>query len=286
MPSTVATVRALRAALLPWRKAHETVAFVPTMGALHRGHLALVAEARKIAKRVVVSIFINPMQFAPNEDWASYPRRMGEDQILLAGAGCDLIYAPAVDEIYPNGFATYIDPGPMAAILEGAFRPTHFRGVATVVVKLLLQLLPDAALFGEKDYQQLQIIRQVVRDLNIPIHIIGAPIVRDADGLALSSRNAYLSADERKRAVALPQALDTASDAILAGGGIETVLTQGRARLAETGFTVDYLELADAATLAPLRKLGPPARLLIAARIGKTRLIDNRALASGWEGGE
>jgi pantoate--beta-alanine ligase len=276
---SVTTVHALRTALLPFREAGDTVAFIPTMGALHRGHLALVHEARKMAKRVVVSIFVNPTQFGPNEDLEKYPRQLEADQKLLTAAGCDILYAPAPQEIYPEGFATMIDPGPLATVLEGIVRPTHFRGVATVVVKLLLQILPDAALFGEKDFQQLQIIRQVVRDLNIPIHIFGVPIVRDADGLALSSRNAYLSPDERRRAVALPRVLQDASAALRAGADIETTLTQGKAKLMDAGFVVDYLELVNAATLAPLREHGVPARLMAAAKIGKTRLIDNVGVA-------
>jgi len=272
---TVTTIHDMRAALMPWREKGETVAFVPTMGALHRGHMALVAEARKMAKRVVVSIFVNPTQFAPNEDLAKYPRTLEEDQKLLTEAGCDLLYAPSAEEMYPEGFQTMIEPGPLATVLEGAFRPIHFRGVATVVVKLLLQILPDAALFGEKDYQQLQVIRQVVRDLNIPIHIIGVPIVRDADGLALSSRNVYLSPAERKNALTLPQTLQETAEAIRAGGVIEYILSQGRKKLTDAGFSVDYLELANARTLQPVRDLTTPARLLAAGFIGSTRLIDN-----------
>jgi pantoate--beta-alanine ligase len=278
MIPTVTSVLGLRTALLPWREAGQTVAFVPTMGALHRGHLALIAQAHKMAKRTVVSIFVNPAQFAPNEDLARYPRPIEEDKKLLAETGCDLIYIPGLQEIYPDGFKTTIDPGPLAKILEGAFRPQFFYGVATVVVKLLLQILPDGALFGEKDYQQLQIVRQVVRDLNIPIHIIGVPIVRDPDGLALSSRNAYLSPEDRSRALALPRSLQEASAAIRAGKNIEYELTQGAAKMTQAGFSVDYFELAHAVTLAPLRDLNSPARLLAAGHIGSTRLIDNVAV--------
>lgn len=275
----ISTIRDLRTALIAWREAGDTVAFVPTMGALHRGHLALVAEARKLAKRVVVSIFVNPTQFAPHEDLAQYPRKLADDAAMLRDAGCDLLYTPSPEEIYPAGFATTIDPGPLATVLEGTFRPTHFRGVATVVVKLLLQMLPDAALFGEKDYQQLLVIRQVVRDLNIPIHIIGVPIVRDADGLALSSRNAYLSANERARALALPRTLQTLSVEIRgAETDIGKALAKGKADLAAAGFKTDYLELADAVTLQPVRNLNAPARLLAATTIGTTRLIDNVAV--------
>lgn len=264
--------------MIPWRTAGETVAFVPTMGALHRGHIKLITEAKKMAKRVVASIFVNPTQFAPNEDLAKYPRRLEEDRKLLTEAGCDLLFAPTAEEMYPEGFATSIDPGPLATVMEGIFRPTHFRGVATVVVKLLLQILPDAALFGEKDYQQLLIIRQIVRDLNLPIHILGVPIVRDADGLALSSRNAYLSDNDRKRALALPKALQDTRTAILGGRDIGIALVDGLAQLTGAGFSVDYLELVNAATLMPTRTREVPARLLAAGFIGSTRLIDNLAV--------
>jgi pantoate--beta-alanine ligase len=278
MVSTVTTIQELRTAILPWREVGETVALVPTMGALHHGHMSLIAQARKMAKRVVVSVFVNPAQFAPNEDLARYPRPVENDMRLLTESGCDLIYMPDALQIYPEGFKTTIDPGPMAKILEGAFRPHFFYGVATVVVKLLLQILPDGALFGEKDYQQLQIVRQVVRDLNIPIHIIGVPIVRDADGLAFSSRNVYLSPNDRNHALALPRSLQEASAAIRTGGDIEYELTQGAAKMAAAGFSVDYFELAHAVTLSPLRDLNSPARLLAAGHIGSTRLIDNIAV--------
>lgn len=274
----VTTVRDARTALLPWREAGDTVAIVPTMGALHRGHMELIAAAKKISKRVVCTIFVNPTQFAPTEDLAKYPRQLDKDQAMLAEAGCDLLYAPTPNEMYPEGFATSIHPGPLAAILEGKFRPTHFQGVATVVIKFLLQLLPDAALFGEKDYQQLQVIGRVVRDLDLPVRIFGVPIVRDADGLALSSRNVYLSADERKAALALPQTLIAARDAIQQGGDIEKTLQDGVSRLSAAGFAVDYLELADVTSLLPVRVHGVPARLLAAARMGTTRLIDNLAV--------
>ncbi len=278
MLPTVSTVRDLRLSLLPWREAGETVALIPTMGALHKGHAALVTAARKVAKRTVTSIFLNPTQFAPNEDLSKYPRRIEADWKLLVEAGCDLLYTPSVEEMYPEGFSAAIDPGPLATILEGAHRPGHFNGVATVVVKLLLQAMPDVAFFGEKDYQQLLIIRRVARDLDIPVHIVGIPIVRDEDGLACSSRNIYLSPDERMRALALPRSLAEAAQKIFEGQDIEAVLKDGLKHLAAAGFTVDYLELADAQTLAPVRELKAPARLLAAARIGATRLIDNRAV--------
>jgi len=272
------SVRDLRAALIPWREAGDTVAYVPTMGALHRGHITLITKAKKMARRVVASVFVNPMQFAPNEDLARYPRQLEKDRDMLAEAGCDLVYAPTVEEMYPPHFETTIDPGKLATVLEGVYRPTHFRGVATVVIKLLLQILPDAALFGEKDYQQLLIVRQIVRDLNIPIHIIGVPIVRDPDGLALSSRNTYLSAEDRQRALMLPKTLQDTRDAVLAGRDIGIALADGMANLAAAGFSMDYLELADATTLVPIRKFEAPARLLAAGFIGSTRLIDNLAV--------
>lgn len=272
---TVTSIRDIRAAMIPWRESGDTIALVPTMGALHRGHMALITKARKMAKRVIATVFVNPTQFAPNEDLARYPRKLEEDQKMLMEAGCDLLFAPTAEEIYPPNFATTIDPGKLATVLEGVFRPTHFRGVATVVVKLLLQILPDAALFGEKDYQQLLVIRQVTRDLNIPIHIIGVPIVRDPDGLALSSRNAYLTPEDRKRALALPKTLQETREAIIGGRDISIALADGMTQLTAAGFSVDYLELADASTLTPIRHRDTPARLLAAGFIGTTRLIDN-----------
>jgi pantoate--beta-alanine ligase len=280
MLPTVSTIFDLRTKLLAYRQAGETVAFVPTMGALHNGHMALVAAARRVAKRCVVSIFVNPLQFGPHEDFSTYPRQLEDDQKTLSLAGCDLLYAPQPENMYPQGFSIRLNPGPLGDVLEGAFRPGFFTGVSTVVTKLLLQLLPDAALFGEKDFQQLMIIRSVTRDLDIPVHILGVPTVRDDDGLALSSRNVYLSVDERRRAVALPNTLKNTAENLLKGLAVEDVLAQGRVALKEAGFTVDYLELADTTTLLPLR--GKPqgigwagARLLVAARIGNTRLIDN-----------
>ncbi len=265
-------------AILPWRQKAETVALVPTMGALHRGHMTLVEQAQRITQCVIVSIFVNPTQFGANEDLSRYPRRIEADLKLLAEAGCDLVYMPSVEEMYPEGFATRVDPGPLATILEGAARPGHFQGVATVVSKFLMQLMPDAALFGEKDYQQLLVIRRITRDLDIPAHIISVPIARDRDGLALSSRNAYLTPDERQHAVALPHVLLETAKAIHGGATIATALTDGKHRLAQSGFHVDYMELADAETLEPVHTLERSTRLLAAARIGTTRLIDNVAI--------
>jgi len=272
---TVTTIRELRAALLPWREAGDTLGFVPTMGALHNGHLALVAASRGITKRTLASIFVNPMQFGAGEDLAKYPRPLPEDQKLLAAAGCDLLYAPGPQEIYPEGFVTKIDPGPLATILEGSYRPGHFCGVATVVAKLLLQAMPDCAFFGEKDYQQLLIVRRMVRDLNIPAQIVAVPLVRDGDQLALSSRNAYLSPEQRNQAALFPKTLAETATGLAAGENIEAVLKQGRETLTTAGFKLDYLELRDAGTLAPAHDLTLPARLLAAVRIGPVRLIDN-----------
>ena len=271
----VSSVRDLRAALLDYRLASETVAMVPTMGALHRGHMALIDAAKQVAGRVVASIFVNPLQFAPTEDLGRYPRQLEADQKLLVEHGCDLLYVPTAEDLYPNGFSVSIDPGPVAKPLEGEFRPGHFEGVATVVSKLLLQAMPDVACFGEKDYQQLQVIRRVTRDLNIPVQIVGVPIVRDDDGLALSSRNAYLSPEERQRATVLPQTLMEIAASIKDGAPVTSTLNVGRDRLSNAGFVVDYLCLADAATLQPVSDLHHPARLLVAAKLGTTRLIDN-----------
>jgi len=275
MLHTVNSVHDLRAALLPWREAGETVGFVPTMGALHKGHLALIDASRKVTKRTVASIFVNPLQFGPSEDLAKYPRPLEEDKKLLAEAGCDLLYAPEPAEIYPEGFITKIDPGPLATILEGAVRPGHFSGVATVVAKLLLQAMPDCAFFGEKDYQQLLIVRRMVRDLNIPVHLGAVPTVRDTDGLALSSRNAYLPPEQRKQAASFPAILKECVNLFAEGRDIGKVLAEGHERLTGAGFKCDYLELRDAGTLAPAHDLTLPGRLLGAIRIGSVRLIDN-----------
>jgi pantoate--beta-alanine ligase len=247
------------------------------MGALHEGHLSLVRAARRRANCVIVSIFINPAQFAPNEDFGSYPRTPGADLAALAALNVDLVWAPTVEAMYPKGFATQIVPqGPAKAGLEDAFRPHFFTGVATVVGKLLLQCTPDIAIFGEKDYQQLKVLMQLARDLNLATRILGAPIVREPDGLALSSRNVYLSARERQAAPVLYRVLEKCAQAIAAGQPIAAVLDAGRKEIARAGFALDYLEARNAETLAAAasRKEGP-LRLLVAAAIGKTRLIDN-----------
>lgn len=276
-PRVVKTIKALREALADWRKRKSDVALVPTMGALHAGHISLVALAKKSAKKVVVSIFVNPAQFGPHEDFARYPRTFDADLEKLGDAGADLVFAPDVKEIYPDGFATKLEPeGPAAVGLDDKFRPGHFSGVATVVAKLFTAVMPDIAVFGDKDYQQLQVIRTMARDLHLPVKVIGAPIMREKDGLALSSRNVYLSPAERSAAPVLYAALKESAKAIAAGEPIEAVLSRGRAKIAGAGFKLDYLEARDAATLLPpdpMRK--SKLRLLVAAKLGKTRLIDN-----------
>ena len=272
----VRTVEDLRAQVGAWHRNGETVALVPTMGALHDGHLALVRRARELADHVVASVFVNPTQFAPHEDFDRYPRDEAGDSAKLASAGCDLLYAPTVRGMYPEGFATAITVGGPAEGLCGTFRPQMFGGVALVVTKLFLQAQPDVAVFGEKDYQQLMVIRRFARDLDIPVRVEGLPTVREADGLAMSSRNAYLSADERARAPELNRALVEAAEALSAGGDSGAILEAARARILAAGFgTIDYVELRDAETLEPIRRVERPARLLAAAWMGKARLIDN-----------
>lgn len=267
---------ALREALAALRGAGGTVALVPTMGALHAGHLALVAEARRRADHVVASIFVNPLQFAAHEDLSTYPRREANDAALLEAEGCALLWAPDAAAMYPQGFATTVSVSGVSDDLDGAARPGHFEGVATVVAKLFGQVRPDVAVFGEKDYQQLCVIRRLAIDLDLAVEIVGVPTQRDADGLALSSRNAYLSDEERLAARALPRALGEAARAIGAGEDVAEALATARTRLAEAGFEpIDYVELRDAATLKAMEVLDRPARILAAARMGRTRLIDN-----------
>jgi pantoate--beta-alanine ligase len=255
----------------------KMVALVPTMGALHRGHLALVKEARRRADRVIVSIFVNPAQFAPHEDFGSYPRSFERDIAALVDAKADLVWAPAADAMYPEGFATRIDPAGVAkAGLEDKFRPHFFGGVTTVVAKLFIQTQPDFALFGRKDYQQLRVITRMAKDLDLPVKIVGVPTVRERDGLALSSRNAYLSAEQRAVAPTLYQVLKDCAAMIKAGETIDAVLADGRAEITRVGFAIDYLEARHALTLEPIASADDgPIRLLVAAKLGTTRLIDN-----------
>jgi|AGTN01.1.fsa_nt_gi pantoate--beta-alanine ligase len=270
----------LRARVRYWRDQGLSVAMVPTMGALHEGHLTLVRTALELADRVVVSIFVNPTQFGPNEDFSRYPRREAEDAEALDGAGCHLLYLPTGEEMYPAGFATTITVKGVSQPLEGAFRPGHFDGVATVVSKLLLQALPDLALFGEKDWQQLAVIRRMARDLNLPVEIVGVPTVREADGLARSSRNAYLSAAEREVAPALHRALQAVAAGLAEGGTAEELCHRAAADLLAAGFAgVDYIDLRDGETMARMTRLDRPGRILAAARLGNTRLIDNIGVA-------
>jgi len=279
-PRVVRALPALRSALARWRARRETIALVPTMGALHAGHLALVRLARRRADRVVVSIFVNPTQFAPHEDLATYPRTFAADLAALSLVKTDVVWAPSLNTMYPAGFASRVVPeGPAKAGLEDAFRPHFFTGVATVVAKLLLQCTPDIAVFGEKDYQQLKVVTRLARDLDLPTRILGAPTIREKDGLALSSRNRHLSASERKAASMLYRVLTNCADRINAGEPLDLVLDSGRTAITQAGFALDYLEARHAKTLAPLAspKAGP-VRLLVAARIGATRLIDNVAV--------
>lgn len=278
---TINRIDPLRSAVEALRGSGGTLALVPTMGALHEGHLTLVREARKQASHIAVSIFVNPRQFGANEDLASYPRQLARDAALLEAEGVSLLWAPDVAEVYPEGYATNVAVSGVSERLCGEARPGHFDGVATVVCKLFNQVLPDLALFGEKDWQQLAVIRRMARDLDLSrphaTRIIGVPTVREADGLAMSSRNAYLTAPERAAAAALPQAMREAIKRARAGGPIPAALEALEAALLDAGFaTIDYARIADAETLESLGTLGArPARLLVAARIGKARLIDN-----------
>lgn len=276
---TLSDLPALRAAIDALKSDGKPLVLVPTMGALHDGHMALVEEARRHGRHVVVSIFVNPKQFGPNEDLAAYPRREAKDAQMLTAAGVDILWMPTVDVMYPTGFATNISVSGVSDGLDGAARPGHFDGVATVVTKLFNQVRPDVAIFGEKDYQQLAVIRRMVADLDMGIEIVGMPTQRAEDGLALSSRNAYLSDDERKAALALPRALGEAKRQIEKGGAVEEALAKAVTMLSAQGFDpVDYVTLCDAVTLEPMHVLDRPARLLGAARLGKTRLIDNIAV--------
>ncbi|MFL6721133.1 MAG: pantoate--beta-alanine ligase [Sphingomonas sp.] len=255
------------------------LALVPTMGALHAGHIALVAEAKQRAAAVAASIFVNPLQFNDAADLELYPRQEESDLAKLEAAGCDLAWLPSAADLYPPGFATTITVAGVSERWEGEARPGHFDGVATVVAKLLLSVRPDLAVFGEKDFQQLAVIRRLVADLDIGVEIVGVPTVREEDGLALSSRNAQLLPDERRRAAALPDALNGAREAILAGGGVNDALRHAKQKLLGAGFLrIDYVALVDANTLEPLAQRQGDMRLIAAATIGTTRLIDNLAV--------
>ena len=274
----VREIDALRNAVAGFRADGATIALVPTMGALHAGHVALVEAARRPGVKIVASIFVNPRQFGPNEDLARYPRREQADLRMLEAAGCDLVWLPTVEAMYPDGFATTISVGGVSETFDGASRPGHFDGVATVVTKLFNQVRPDTAYFGEKDFQQLAVIRRMVADMDRMIDIVGVPTQRDDDGLALSSRNIYLDEDERAKAVALPRALGVAARSIGRGDDVDGALADARATLIAAGFTIDYIALADAETLAENPGADRPRRLLAAARMGSTRLIDNIAI--------
>lgn len=276
---TIRDVRTLRG-VVAGLKAHGRVALVPTMGALHAGHMALVAEAARHAAHVVASIFVNPKQFGAGEDLDRYPRREAADAAMLEAAGVAVLWAPDAATMYPDGYATGVSVAGISEGLCAGTRPGHFDGVATVVAKLFNQVAPDVALFGEKDWQQLAVIRRMARDLDVPAEIVGVPTLRDPDGLALSSRNAYLSAEDRATARALPEMLKQAAAAIGAGGSAGEVIATAARGLAAAGFMVEYLEVRDAETLrGPIP--GRPMRLLVAARIGGTRLIDNVPVRGG-----
>jgi pantoate--beta-alanine ligase len=277
MMDIVRTRSALRDAVANWRKSDLSVALVPTMGALHEGHLDLVRAAKQRADRVITTIFVNPTQFAAHEDLGRYPRDEARDASLLKGVGCDLIYAPNASEMYPEGFSTHIRVSGVTQRLEGSFRPHFFAGVAIVVAKLFSQSRPDFAFFGEKDWQQLQVVTQMARDLDLNLDVIGVPTRREADGLAMSSRNAYLTEEERVVAPALKRALDVIYEATLAQpSAVAAIAQDATANLIKAGFTsVDYLEACHAQTLQPWTH-GDPVRVLGAAWLGKTRLIDNR----------
>jgi pantoate--beta-alanine ligase len=273
----VRTVADLRKHVALWRKGEARVGLVPTMGALHQGHMALVGAARAECDRVVASIFVNPKQFAPTEDLGSYPRREAADLEMLRSAGLDLVFIPAVDEMYPPDFATLVRVGGLTEGLCGAHRPGHFDGVTTVVTKLLIQVLPDIAYFGEKDYQQLMVVRRLARDLDLPVRIAGVATVREPDGLALSSRNAYLSAEERRIASDLSRVLHSVAAALAQQpSAVERELARGVGELRNAGFEIDYLEIREEETLRPVStRVTARSRVFAAVRLGRTTLIDN-----------
>ncbi|MBV6489369.1 MAG: pantoate--beta-alanine ligase [Pseudorhodoplanes sp.] len=279
-PSVARNIAALRNSVAGYRKKGVTVALVPTMGALHDGHLSLVRAARKKAKRVVVSIFVNPAQFAPTEDFSTYPRTWSADIAALAALGVDLVWAPSAAVMYPEGFSTRLEPGGPAKVgLEDRFRPHFFGGVTTVVSKLFIQVAPDIAVFGQKDYQQLMVVTRMARDLDLPLKVVGIPTVREKDGLAMSSRNVYLSPPERATAPTLYRTLKECATNLRSGQPLERALSGARATIEQAGFAIDYVEARHAQSLAPIASLDEgPVRLLVAARLGRTRLIDNIAV--------
>lgn len=274
---TVTTIAQVRERVRAWRAQGQRIAFVPTMGNLHAGHMSLIQAARAYGDRFVASIFVNPMQFGPNEDYAHYPRTPHQDETMLAAAGCDLMFMPDVIEMYPNGpdNAARVEVPVLSHILDGEFRPGHFQGVATVVTKLLNIVEPDAAIFGEKDFQQLTVIRRMVADLCLPVSIIGAATVREPDGLALSSRNQYLTAAERGIAPIIHQQLQRARTRLLAGAAARDVESEALAALTAAGLRPDYFVVRDASNLQPALADSPERVVLVAARLGKARLIDN-----------
>ncbi|MDA3937642.1 MAG: pantoate--beta-alanine ligase [Actinomycetota bacterium] len=276
----VSSAEETRRAVAEARREGRTVALVPTMGALHEGHLSLVRAACGRATYVVVSVFVNPKQFALGEDFEAYPRDLDRDMALLDAEGVDLVFAPTTDSMYSSDAVITVDPGPLAGVWEGASRPEHFRGVVTIVTKLLSIVAPDLAFFGEKDYQQLQIVKQLVRDLNLPVRVVGCPIVRDRDGLALSSRNAYLSSEDREKALSISKALEATAQAVAWGERSTDALCETMMGVLSEhpGVEVDYAALVDATTMADLERVDGAARAIIAARVGSTRLIDNVAI--------
>jgi pantoate--beta-alanine ligase len=280
-PVLVRHVAELRTLLRTWRDAGDGIALVPTMGALHDGHLTLIRQAKVVSNRVIVSIFVNPRQFGPQEDFARYPRQEAQDVEKAIGAGAALVFAPSAAEMYPEGYATTISVAGISARLCGAHRPGHFDGVATVVAKLLIQAMPDVAVFGEKDYQQLQVVKRLARDLDLPVRIAGVPTVREKDGLAMSSRNVHLSPAQRRIAPAMAATLHAMAESLAKDGGdVKRQIAWGLQQLRAAGFdSVEYLEVCDAATLEAITAVGAPARILAAARLGNTRLIDNVPVA-------
>ncbi|MEG3087451.1 pantoate--beta-alanine ligase [Sphingomonas sp. PB4P5] len=280
---TIRQLELLRSGIADLRRDGSRIALVPTMGALHAGHIALIEAAKRPGTRVVASIFVNPKQFGPNEDLSRYPRKELADTRMLSEAGCDLLWMPPVEIMYPAGFATNVSVAGVSDGLDGESRPGHFDGVATVVTKLFNQVRPDVAYFGEKDFQQLAVIRRMVADLDMGIEITGVPTQREDDGLALSSRNIYLDESERAKAVALPRALGVAARAIHKGDDVDSALAAARESLLAAGFTIDYVELVDAETLAA-PDATRPRRLVAAARLGLTRLIDNLAVGPVEQG--